>query len=180
MIPWVSFNIYLFCLFIFFIFLAASGLSCGMQDLLFQCAGLSLVVACRFSLSNCGVWAQECLGLVVCGTWALYLRRASSVVVACGLSCPVACGILVPQLRIEPASPAFEGGFSTTGPPGKSLWFPIFAKNTQAVIMFPSLCFSHLISIYHTTSVVHRHFLWDPCTGNFTFLRLCKSPAYAN
>ena len=38
-----------------------------------------------------------------------------------GLSCPVACGILVPQPGIKPVSPALEGGFLTTGPPGKSL-----------------------------------------------------------
>ena len=39
---------------------------------------------------------------------------------ACGLSCPEACGILIPQPGIEPASPALEGRFLTTGPPGKS------------------------------------------------------------
>ena len=39
---------------------------------------------------------------------------------ACGLSCPAACGILVPRPGIEPVSPALEGGFLTTGPPGKS------------------------------------------------------------
>ena len=33
----------------------------------------------------------------------------------------MACGILVPQPEIEPASPALEIGFSTTGPAGKSL-----------------------------------------------------------
>ena len=38
-----------------------------------------------------------------------------------GLSCPTACGILVPRPGIEPMSPALEGGSSTTGPPGKSL-----------------------------------------------------------
>ena len=38
-----------------------------------------------------------------------------------GLSCPVACGILVPRPGIEPASPSMEGGFFTTGPPRKSL-----------------------------------------------------------
>ena len=36
------------------------------------------------------------------------------------LSCPTACGILVPRPGIEPASPPLEGGFFTTGPPGKS------------------------------------------------------------
>ena len=43
-----------------------------------------------------------------------------SVVVACRLSCPETSGILVPQTRIEPMSPTLEGGFLTTGPPGKS------------------------------------------------------------
>ena len=38
-----------------------------------------------------------------------------------GLSCPVAWGILVPWPGAEPISPALEGGFLTTGPPGKSL-----------------------------------------------------------
>ena len=37
-----------------------------------------------------------------------------------GLSCPSACGILIPQPGIEPVSPALEGGFLTTGPSGKS------------------------------------------------------------
>ena len=39
----------------------------------------------------------------------------------CRLSCPEACEILVPQPGIEPMSPTLEGGFLTTGPPGKSL-----------------------------------------------------------
>ena len=42
-----------------------------------------------------------------------------SVVAAHGLSCSAACGILVTQPGIVPASPALEGGFLTTGPPGK-------------------------------------------------------------
>ena len=44
-----------------------------------------------------------------------------SVVVVCGLSCLVACGILVPRPGIEPVSPVLQGRFLTTGPPGKSL-----------------------------------------------------------
>ena len=31
----------------------------------------------------------------------------------------MACGILVPQPGIKPAAPAWQGGFLTTGPPGK-------------------------------------------------------------
>ena len=38
-----------------------------------------------------------------------------------GLSCSVACGILVPLPGIKPESPASQGGFLTTGPVGKSL-----------------------------------------------------------
>ena len=78
-----------------------SGLSCGMQDLhwgmqdlLLWCAGFSLIVACGFSLSSCGMWAPESMGSVVCGIWALSLRRVSSIVVAHVLSCPAACGNL--------------------------------------------------------------------------------------
>ena len=57
---------------------------------------------------------------VVRGTQVLLSRHASSVVVAHGLSCPVTCGILVHWPGIKPVSPALEGGFFTTGPPGKS------------------------------------------------------------
>ena len=42
---------------------------------------------------------------------------------ACGheeLSCSAPYGILVPQPGIEPTSPAWEGGFLTTAPPGTS------------------------------------------------------------
>jgi len=41
-------------------------------------------------------------------------------IVVCGLRCPVACGILVPQPGIKPVFPALEGGFLATGPPRKS------------------------------------------------------------
>ena len=39
-----------------------------------------------------------------------------------GLFAP-ACGILVPRPEIKPVSPALEGGFLTTGPPGKPQGF---------------------------------------------------------
>ena len=50
-------------------------------------------------------------------------------VVAHGLSCSTACGILVSRPGIEPASPALQGRFLTTGKPGKSHWqiFLMFA-----------------------------------------------------
>ena len=48
------------------------------------------------------------------------LQSTDCLVVAHRLSCPVACGILVPQPGIKPMSPALQGRFLTTGPPGKS------------------------------------------------------------
>ena len=53
------------------------------------------------------------------------LQHVGSVVEARGFSCPVPCGILVPQPGIEPESLALEGGFLTTGPPGKSPEFAV-------------------------------------------------------
>ena len=38
-----------------------------------------------------------------------------------GLSCPLACGILVPSPGIELVSPALAGRFLTTVLPGKSM-----------------------------------------------------------
>ena len=54
----------------------------------------------------------------------------ASLVAAHGLSCPMACGISVPGPEIHPSSPALEGRFLTTGPPGKSpVLFLIVKKN---------------------------------------------------
>ena len=69
---------------------------------LLRLAGFSVVVACGFSLSGRGTWAPEAVGTVGSGTQALSLRRASSVVVSRGLSCPATCEILVPRPGIEP------------------------------------------------------------------------------
>ena len=48
-----------------------------------------------------------------CSLWVLYCGA--------GLSCPVACRILVPQPGTESLSPALQGRFLTTGLPGKSI-----------------------------------------------------------
>ena len=42
-------------------------------------------MTCGFSLSSCGTQAPGHMGSVVCGTWALSLRGASSVAMAGGL-----------------------------------------------------------------------------------------------
>ena len=46
-----------------------------------------------------------------------------------GSSCPEGSGILVPWPGTEPASPALQGGFLTTGPPGKPSQFWLSAVN---------------------------------------------------
>ena len=74
-----------------------------------SCVLLAVPVILSLSLFLGGV----VLGLY-CSTWA-------SLVAAHRLSCPAACRILVPCPGIEPASPALEGRFFTTAPPGKSL-----------------------------------------------------------
>ena len=74
---------------ILFMYVAASGLSCGMQD--------------------------------GCSAQPFQLWCVDSVVLLHELNCSTACGILVPQPGIEPASSELQGGFLTTELPGKSL-----------------------------------------------------------
>ena len=45
---------------------------------------------------------------------------SGSLVAACELSCSMACGTLVLQPGIKPESPVLQGGFLSTGSPGKS------------------------------------------------------------
>ena len=63
------------------------------------------------------IWLCQILVVVRAGPLLCY---ADSLVAANRLSCPGTCGILVPWPGVEPASSAFQGGFITTGPPGKS------------------------------------------------------------
>ena len=77
------------------IYLAALDLSCDILDLLLR-HRISLAVAHG------------------------HPSMQSSVVAACGLCWTEACGILVPQLRVEPMSPPLQGVFLITGLPRKS------------------------------------------------------------
>ena len=54
-----------------------------------------------------------------CSLQAPHCDIQASLAVVRGLSCHTACGILVPRPGIEPAFPALEGRFLTTGPQGK-------------------------------------------------------------
>ena len=121
---YIHIYIYLFYLFIYFwlrrvlvaacgVFIEAHGIFRCSESSLLWCAGFSLV-AVHELLSSCDVLAPGRMRSVVCGTWALLLRRA-------GLIALWHVGILVPRPGIEPKSPALEGRFLTTGPPGKSL-----------------------------------------------------------
>ena len=57
-----------------------------------------------------------------CAAAACRLQGAGSIVVVHdGHSCPISCRIPVPRPGAEPVSPALQGRFLTTGPPGKSL-----------------------------------------------------------
>ena len=64
--------------------------------------------------------ASHCSGLSCCRAWAL--GAPASVFVAHGLSCPTACGILVPRPGIEPMSPVNHW---TTGKP----WICVFTQD---------------------------------------------------
>lgn len=50
------------------------------------------------------------------------MQRGGSLVVAHGLSCPLACGIFVPRAAFEPVSPALEAWTPATGPAGRVPW----------------------------------------------------------
>ena len=94
---------------------------CGLNSRCWQVAFLSWScrgesTPCRVSLavlSLCCSTRDLCCILLNLLFWDL-----GSVVAALWLSCPMACGILVPWPGITPTSPALQGGFLTPGPPG--------------------------------------------------------------
>ena len=66
------------------------------------------------------VWATGFVFLCVLVGLGLCCSAQPSLVLSLGISCPAACGILVPWPGIEPVSPELKGKFLTTVPPGKS------------------------------------------------------------
>ena len=93
----------------------------------------SFIAACGL-LTSCGGQSLECKG---------------SVVAQHGLSCPAVCEILVPRPELEPASPALEGGFLTTGQPGKSqqFYYYYFTATTTVTTIISYLDFTIAIPI---------------------------------
>ena len=95
-----------------------------------------LLMLLFFGCTGSSLWPMGCLLL---RTVSLDLALGS-VVVTLGLSCPVACGVLAPRPKTKPMSPALQGGFLTTGPPGKSLrqTFISIAFTVEFLINFES------------------------------------------
>ena len=82
---------------------------------------------------------------VSCSTRDLSLRRTGfSLFVVRGLSCPMECGILVPQSGIEPTSLALEGRFLTTGPRGKSHYWHFEVHLSKLTLCTPARPHRHI------------------------------------
>ena len=84
----------------------------------------------------------------------------ASIVVARGLSHSVAHGILVLQPGIEPAYPAFQDEFSTTGSPGKSLFlmsrlFEIYF--TYCIVYLPKVYSLVVFTVKSAELTDHHH-----------------------
>ena len=96
------------------------------------------LVAAGGLLSSCGAQAPECAG---------------SVVAARRLSCSTARGISFPRPGIEPSSPALEGRFVTTGPPGKSPYISFMCTTLcfYFCVTYSMLTTKNLVSIHHHT-----------------------------
>ena len=73
-------------------------------------------------------------------------RAWASLVLMPGLSCPAACGILVPQPGFEPAFSVLEGGFLTTGPPWKSLQLCVWGGTVNTLWMIELFLWPDLFS----------------------------------
>ena len=70
----------------------------------------------------------------------LFICLCQILVVARGLSWSAACGILAPLPGFKPTSPALQGGFLTTGPPGKSLSLHFYKEIKSAQTLAKILC----------------------------------------
>ena len=103
-----------------FSFLAALGL-CWCSGAFSSCSEWGATL-------GCSAWASHCGGLSCCRAQAVGVGSSHDVWARWlwprGLSCSMACGILLDQ-GLNQWPPASRGGFLTTGPPGKTL-FSIF------------------------------------------------------
>ena len=91
-----------------------------------------------------------------CGTRHLSVKFTHSLLVAWGLSCSAACGILVPWPGIKPTSLALQGGVLTTGPPGKSSHMKFF-------VTLPASCRVPWLQVPYLPLEPYKP--WKQCTG---------------
>ena len=132
-----------------------------------------LITSIVRSIFSCLFVFNICLYIWLC--WS-QLCHAGSFVVVCqglvvaaqGLSCPTACGILVPPPGTEPMSPALEGKFLTTGPPGKSLRSIFQGKihtcenRIWKLIPVRLSSLMYLEKVFVTPRGIHRRRQWHP------------------
>ena len=90
---------------------------------------------CVRAFSSCDEWGLLCCGgLSCCEAWAPEHGLGNWVH---GLSCSAACGIF-PDQGSNPCPPVLAGGFSTTGPPGKSdFWLLLFSCKLVSDSLWP-------------------------------------------
>ena len=73
------------------------------------------------------------------------LPHRDFLIVVPGFSCSTAYGILLSPLGIEPMFPALQGGFLTTGPPGKlqdtALWLLFDSVTSSTLLHYVTLTF---------------------------------------
>ena len=82
-------------------------------------------------------------------------ERLGSVVARHGLSCSSTCGILVPKPGIKLASPALQGRFLITGPPGKFYVGFLIHEQDLSFHLFKPFLFLSLVfrSSQHTSPI---------------------------
>ena len=81
--------------------------------------------------SSCG-WRHSEDRLMSCGSWAQLPRGLWD----------------LPRPGMEPVSLALQGKFSTTGPPGKPIWFSLYNK---CLVKFPFIYFTGVCAhMFHT------------------------------
>ena len=95
------------------------------------------------------------------------LHHVESSIVACGLSCSLAHGILVPQPGIKPAMPVLQGRFLTTGLSRKVLHLEFYG-NVSLPLNLASLHFP-IPNLFHLL-----HF--DQLVKKVNFQKLSQAP----
>ena len=107
----------------------------------------------------------------------LSLWCGDSLVVACGLSCSEARGILAPKLM----SPALQSGFSTTGPPEKSQKFTVEQRSNLLYIHLAGLCSvlkKNSVPVIYIPCDILRNFQEAPPSVHMGFPPACSTTPF--